>query len=83
MPSKSKNKVIQQLLEIAQTHDDSGDTSKGNDIRTLIAEINDPGNKRDHTQIKIQARIQIDKYDGDIIEGVSVPVETSEFISEI
>ena len=77
---KNKDAVIAQLLEIAQTHDDSGNNDKGNDIRALIAEVND--NKRDHTQIKIKARIQIDKYDGDIVEG-DMPVETSEFISEI
>jgi len=78
---KSKAEVIQQLLAIATMHDDQGNPGLGDDIRALINEIN--SNQRDHNSIKIEARVTLDKFDGEKVDDSQVPVETTEYVTEL
>lgn len=80
--TKSKSEVIAQLLEIAETFENSGDNEKGQGIRDLMSD--EASGKQDHSRIKINARVNIQKFDGEKINGDNkIPVEVAEFISEI
>lgn len=78
--AKSKAEIIQQLQEIAQEFDTKGQGGKGDDIRTLIDELNQ--GKRDHNTIEIKARVKVEKFDGEATPGKQ-PVEIKEFITDL
>jgi hypothetical protein len=79
---KSKDQVVTQLLEIAKVYEDSGDVDRGQGIRDLMSEVN--SGQQDHSRIKINAKVSIQKFDGEKVDGDNkVPVEITEFISEL
>lgn len=74
-----KAELLQLLNTLAGEHEGHGRGKVGQDIRTLIAEIN--SGKRDATEVRIKGRILIGKYAGER-QPEDLPVETQEFITE-
>lgn len=80
--ANNRAELIQQLLQVAQDFDNKGKGVDGDGIRSLIGELN--AGKKDYTQIKINARMTLNKFDGEKVKGDNkVPVETIEQLVEL
>lgn len=74
-----KAELLALLNTLATEHEGHGRGKVGQDIRTLIQELN--SGKRDAAEVRIKGRILIGKYAG-TRQPDDIPVETQEFITE-
>jgi hypothetical protein len=74
-----KAELIALLETLATEHEGHGRGQIGQDIRTLVQELNT--GKRDAAEVRIKGRILIGKFAGTRLPE-DLPVETQEFITE-
>lgn len=79
--AKSKEEVIRQLNILVEQYKQVGNEQMANDIFMLIGQIEE-GHK-DHTQVKIEATVTIEKFNGDKISEDQIPDEVVEFVTEL
>jgi len=80
--ANTKAELIQKLVSIATDFENRGNGEQGANIRALIADVN--SGKRDHTAVKIKARITVEKFDGEKAPNDGkVPAEVQEFLTEL